>query len=108
MSVSAMEPAGRKPIKTRVLPIDRMDDVIDGVIRTIAGGKAEMTVDIADTSTVQEIATLAPALVAQIILFLASLYFFLATRHSIRDAPLAAIARSRTASMSSLRASTSE
>lgn len=32
------KPAGRKPIKTRVLPIDRMDDVIDGVIRTIAGG----------------------------------------------------------------------
>ncbi|WP_375588708.1 AI-2E family transporter [Hoeflea alexandrii] len=66
-------------------------DTLGGVqeqIRTIAGGKAEMTVDIADTSTVQEIATLAPALVAQIILFLASLYFFLATRHSIRASVL--------------------
>jgi hypothetical protein len=66
-------------------------DTLGGVqeqIRNIAGGKAEMTVDIADTSTVQEIATLAPTLVAQIVLFLASLYFFLATRHSIRASVL--------------------
>ncbi|MDP2121872.1 MAG: AI-2E family transporter [Hoeflea sp.] len=53
-------------------------------IRSISGGKAQMTVEIEDNSTVQDIATLAPALVAQIILFLASLYFFLATRHSMR------------------------
>ncbi|MCY0095268.1 AI-2E family transporter [Hoeflea ulvae] len=62
-------------------------DTLGGVqeqIRTIAGGKAEMTVDIQDSSAIEEIATLAPALVAQIILYLASLYFFLATRHSIR------------------------
>ena len=57
-------------------------------IRSISGGEAQMTVDIADTSTVQEIATLAPTLVAQIILYLASLYFFLATRHSIRHSVL--------------------
>ncbi|MCC0035517.1 MAG: AI-2E family transporter [Hoeflea sp.] len=66
-------------------------DTLGGVqeqIRAIAGGKAQMTVDIADTSTVQEIATLAPALMAQIVLFLASLYFFLATRHSIRASVL--------------------
>ena len=66
-------------------------DTLGGVqeqIRSIAGGKAQMTVDIADTSTVQEIATLAPALMAQIVLFLASLYFFLATRHSIRSSVL--------------------
>jgi predicted PurR-regulated permease PerM len=66
-------------------------DTLGGVqeqIRTIAGGKAEMTVDIAESSAVEEIATLAPALVAQIVLFLASLYFFLATRHSIRTSVL--------------------
>lgn len=66
-------------------------DTLGGVqdqIRTIAGGKAAMTVDIADNSAVEEIATLAPALMAQIILFLASLYFFLATRHSIRTSVL--------------------
>lgn len=56
-------------------------------IRTIAsgGGEAEIKVKIADDSAVEEIVTLAPALVAQIILFLASLYFFIATRHSIRS-----------------------
>jgi predicted PurR-regulated permease PerM len=66
-------------------------DTLGGVqeqIRTIAGGKAEMTVDIADNSAVEEIATLAPALMAQIILFLASLYFFMATRHEIRTSVL--------------------
>ena len=66
-------------------------DTLGGVqeqIRSIAGGKAQMTVDIADNSAVEEIATLAPALMAQIVLFLASLYFFLATRHSIRSSVL--------------------
>ena len=66
-------------------------DTLGGVqeqIRTMAGGKAAMTVDIADNSAVEEIATLAPALMAQIILFLASLYFFLATRHTIRSSVL--------------------
>lgn len=66
-------------------------DTLGGVqeqIKTMAGGKAAMTVDIADSSAMEEIATLAPALVAQIILFLASLYFFLATRHAIRASVL--------------------
>ena len=66
-------------------------DTLGGVqeqIRTMAGGNAEMTVDIADNSAVEEIATLAPALAAQIILFLASLYFFIATRHAIRKSVL--------------------
>lgn len=62
-------------------------DTLGGVqeqIRVISGGRAEMTVDLADSSAVEEIATIAPAMAAQIILFLASLYFFVATRHSIR------------------------
>src|SRR5690606_9603524 len=66
-------------------------DTLSGVqeqIRSIAGGNAQMTVDIADNSAVEEIATLAPALMAQIILFLASLYFFLATRNTIRTSVL--------------------
>jgi predicted PurR-regulated permease PerM len=66
-------------------------DTLGGVqeqIRTIAGHKSSMTVDIADTSAVEEIATLAPALAAQIILYLASLYFFIATRHEIRASVL--------------------
>ena len=32
------KPAGRKPIQTRVLPMDRMDQVIDAVRRTIDEG----------------------------------------------------------------------
>lgn len=66
-------------------------DTLGGVqeqIRTLSGGKSEMTVEIAESSAVEEIATLAPALMAQIILFLASLYFFLATRHAIRASVL--------------------
>ena len=62
-------------------------DTLGGVqeqIREISGGKAQMTVDIEDSSAVEDIATLAPVLVAQVILFLASLYFFLATRHAMR------------------------
>ncbi|OCW56939.1 AI-2E family transporter [Hoeflea olei] len=72
-------------------------------IRAISGGKAQMTVDIADTSTVEDIATLAPALAAQILLFLASLYFFMATRHTLRQSILSLCfsrhARLRTARM---------
>jgi len=62
-------------------------DTLGGVqeqIRSISGGDAAMKVEIEDSSAVEDIATLAPALVAQIILFLASLYFFLATRHQMR------------------------
>ncbi|MDF1606924.1 AI-2E family transporter [Hoeflea sp. YIM 152468] len=66
-------------------------DTLGGVqeqIRSLSGGETKMTVEIADNTAVEEIATLAPALMAQIILFLASLYFFLATRHSIRTSVL--------------------
>ncbi|NNE58697.1 MAG: ATP-dependent DNA helicase RecG [Hellea sp.] len=32
------KPAGRRPIETRILPLQRMDDVIDAVGRTVASG----------------------------------------------------------------------
>jgi len=32
------KPAGRKPIETRILPLQRLDDVIDGVGRAIKKG----------------------------------------------------------------------
>ncbi len=40
MDMSALDekPAGRQPITTRVLPIERIGDVIDGLKRAIAGG----------------------------------------------------------------------
>lgn len=53
-------------------------------IRAVTGSSSTMTVDVADGSTVTEIAVIAPTIMAQIILFLASLYFFVATRHAIR------------------------
>lgn len=56
-------------------------------IRNITGGKG-LTVSVDDGSPVESVATLAPALIAQILIFLASLYFFVATRHQTRIAVL--------------------
>lgn len=56
-------------------------------IRNITGGKG-LTVSVDDGSPVESVATLAPALIAQILIFLASLYFFVATRHQTRIAIL--------------------
>lgn len=47
-------------------------------------GESGMTVSVEGSSAIDTLTTLAPAMVAQIILFMASLYFFVATRHSIR------------------------
>ena len=47
-----------------------------------------VTVSVDDGSAVESVATLAPAVVAQILIFLASLYFFVATRHQTRTAIL--------------------
>lgn len=52
-------------------------------IRSVTGG-SEVTVSVDDGSTVQSMAVLAPTLLAQILVFFASLYFFLATRHDTR------------------------
>jgi len=53
-------------------------------IAGIFGGPNAISVRVADGSTVTSLAMIAPAIGAQILLFLASLYFFVATRHSIR------------------------
>nr|WP_321482411.1 AI-2E family transporter [uncultured Cohaesibacter sp.] len=51
----------------------------------IAGGDpASMTVNVAGGDTVKQVAFFAPSLAAQIILFLAGLFFFIATRHQVR------------------------
>ena len=50
------------------------------------GGTQEVKVD--DGSTAENVAWLAPALATQIVLFLASLYFFMATRHQLRHSVL--------------------
>jgi predicted PurR-regulated permease PerM len=57
-------------------------------LRGLIGNDAAMTVEVKDGGPVTDIALMAPAIVADALLFLAGLYFFLATRHSIRIAVL--------------------
>src|SRR5690606_8541547 len=47
-------------------------------------GDSALTVTVDEGSTVQDIAFSVPALLAEVLVFLASLYFFLATRDQIR------------------------
>jgi predicted PurR-regulated permease PerM len=51
-------------------------------------GSGGVTVQVDSGSPVESVATLAPAVIAQILIFLASLYFFVATRHRTRVAIL--------------------
>jgi predicted PurR-regulated permease PerM len=53
-------------------------------LKEAMGGGASMTVEVEDGGPVQDVALMVPALLADILLFLAGLYFFLATRHNIR------------------------
>jgi len=57
-------------------------------VKGVLGGGATMEVTVQDGSTVTGIAMLAPAILAQIGIFLVSLYFYLATRENIRIATL--------------------
>ncbi|MBR0557335.1 AI-2E family transporter [Ciceribacter sp. L1K23] len=54
----------------------------------IAGQAGAMTVNVADEGALGGMATLAPAIVAQTLLFFVSLYFFVATRQQLRVAIL--------------------
>lgn len=53
-------------------------------VSEVLGGGAAMSVNVEDGSAMASVALLAPALLAQILIFLASLYFFVATREHIR------------------------
>ncbi len=53
-------------------------------LKTALGGGATMTVEVADGGPVQDVALMAPSLLADVLLILAGLYFFLATRNNIR------------------------
>lgn len=52
-------------------------------IRSMMGGKGQ-TVSVSEDNTMENVAFLAPAIIAQFLIFLASMYFFMATRHGIR------------------------
>jgi predicted PurR-regulated permease PerM len=51
-------------------------------------GDSNVTVSVEDTSPVESMASLAPPLIAQILIVFAGLYFFVATRHDTRTAIL--------------------
>jgi predicted PurR-regulated permease PerM len=53
-------------------------------VKTILGGGAAMEVTVAEGNPVTDIAFLAPAILGEILVFLVSLYFYLATRQNIR------------------------
>lgn len=53
-------------------------------LKTAMGGGASMTVAVEDGGPVQDVALMVPSVLADILLFLAGLYFFLATRQNIR------------------------
>lgn len=57
-------------------------------IRDLTGGGTGLTVAVEDGSAVESVVTFAPAFGAQILLFFASLYFFVATRQETRVAVL--------------------
>jgi predicted PurR-regulated permease PerM len=56
-------------------------------LRDITGG-SNVTVSVDGNSPVENVAVVAPAVIAQIIVFFASMYFFVATRHRTRVAVL--------------------
>jgi len=53
-------------------------------VKSVMGEAAAMTVEVQDGGPVQDLALMVPTLLADILLFLAGLYFFLATRHNMR------------------------
>ena len=57
-------------------------------IKGVLGGDDTVSVTVEDASTVTGIAMLAPAFLAQLLVFLVSLYFYVATRESIRISTL--------------------
>ena len=68
-------------------PIESLGALQEQLKGVLGSGEA-MQVTVEDGSTVTGIALLAPAIFAQVLIFLVSLYFFLATREQIRIATL--------------------
>lgn len=65
-------------------------------LKSVMGQKNGATVVVDDGSAVQDAAILAPAIAAQIVLFLASFYFFVAARHNLRRVILSLPIKRRT------------
>ncbi|WP_280113504.1 AI-2E family transporter [Nitratireductor aquibiodomus] len=67
-------------------PLNTIKDLQEQ-IRSVTGGSS-VTVAVKEDTTVENVAVLAPSLLAQLLIFFASLYFFVATRHETRAAIL--------------------
>ena len=87
--------AGRLPyiwsqLQEQLVQLQRPLELLKGIreeIREITGGEG-LTVSVEDGSPVVSVATMAPAIGAQVLIFLASLFFFVATREATRIAVL--------------------
>ena len=67
-------------------PLNTIKDLQEQ-IRSVTGGSS-VTVAVKEDTTVENVAVLAPSMLAQLLIFFASLYFFVATRHETRAAIL--------------------
>ncbi len=67
-------------------PLSALNE-LQGALRDL-GGSEGMTVSVEEGSPVESVAYLAPAFLGQVLLFLTSLYFFVATRHATRHMTL--------------------
>ena len=67
-------------------PLDSITAARDELRKIVGGGGVTVSVD--DGLPLESVAMLAPTVIAQILIFLASLYFFVATRHRTRVAIL--------------------
>jgi predicted PurR-regulated permease PerM len=64
-------------------PLETMSGIQDQ-LKSLVGSDATLTVKVQDGGPVQDFALMAPSVLADALLFLFGLYFFLATRHHIR------------------------
>ncbi|KAB2950702.1 MAG: AI-2E family transporter [Rhizobiaceae bacterium] len=79
-----------RQLQTRILELREPLEALKGLrdrLREVTG-ETGLAVEIADGSPVENLAVTAPTLVGQVLLFLAGLYFFVATRHQTRTAVL--------------------
>jgi predicted PurR-regulated permease PerM len=64
-------------------PLESLTAVQDQ-LKALMGGDATIAVEVQDGGPVKDAALMAPAILADVLLFLAGLYFFVATRHQLR------------------------
>ncbi|HVY50309.1 MAG TPA: AI-2E family transporter [Devosia sp.] len=74
-------------LRTQIVGLKQPLQAIGAVqdqLKALMGSEGALTVQVQDGGPVQDMALMAPSILADVLLFLAGLYFFLATRHHIR------------------------